>query len=236
MFRIFKWVLILIFIIGLSLFHPQVRLAFSIGTGLGLSTIQKKINDIQTRAIRNKITEADREFLSSFYRTMAYGAGSLIILGESARLMHHYLDGTGEKTTIDRSLFTESPRVIKRMRSIRRNLKQICSEGAKEVSEKFDMGHIRPIDAVFALYLGTIEGQIQKGNRGKVIRWTAKMPWKWPTYETIKNKYGSYYKEIYPIPNALALAGLGPKLWLPNALGGELEKQGLAKFFQTETI
>ena len=122
------------------------------------------------------------------------------------------------------------------MKSIRRNLKRICSEGAKEVSDNFDMGHIRPVDAVFALYFGTIEGQIQKGERGKVIRWAVRMPWKWPTYQTIKNKYGSYYNEIFPIPNALALAGLGPPLMLPNALGGELEKQGLARSFQTETV
>ena len=98
------------------------------------------------------------------------------------------------------------------------------------------MGYIRPIDAVFGLYFGTIEGQIQNGERGKVIHWAAKMPWKWPTYEEIKIKYGTYYKEIFPIPNMLALLNLGPPLSLPNALGGELEKQGMAKSFQTETV
>lgn len=211
-------------------------MAFSIGTGLGISSIQGEINQIQSGAIKGSVTESDKEFLAEFYRTLAYGAELTFLLSESARLMHHYLDGSGEQTSIEVSLFTESPRVIKRMKSIRRKLKKICSEGAIEVSDRFEMGDGKPIDAVFALYYGTIEGQILYEQGEKIIRWTVLMPWKWPTYEFFKQKYGTYYKQIFPIPNALALVKLGPPLWLPNALGGELEKQGLAKSFQTETV
>ena len=154
-----KIIIVLIILFGLSFLHPQIRLAFSIGTGLGISSVQREIKQIQSRAIKGNVTESDKKFLAQFYRTLAYGAELTFLLSESARLMHHYLDGSGEQTSIEVSLFTESPRVIKRMNSIRRKLKKICSEGAIEISDRFEMGYGKPIDAVYALYYGTIEGQ-----------------------------------------------------------------------------
>ena len=222
--------------IGLSFLLPQVQLAFTIGTGLGILDLQKKINNIQTNAIEESLTKSDKKFLTQFYRTLAYGAEATILLGESARLMHHYLCGSGKQTSIDVSLFTKSFPVKKRMKSIRKNLKKMCVNGAREVSGRFDMGYNYPPDSAFALYFGTIEGKIQNDHHDKKIQWTARMPWKWPTYETIKRKYGTYFAESFPIPNALSLVKMGPSLSLPNALGGELENQGLAKSFKTKTV
>ena len=48
-----RYVIIIRLMISLS-FVSHVRMAFSIGTGFGLSKIQKNINQIQSRAI-NKI-------------------------------------------------------------------------------------------------------------------------------------------------------------------------------------
>ena len=70
--------------------------------------------------------------------------------------------------------------------------------------------------------------------------WDIRPPQKYPPinfeiYKDIKATYGTFYAEIIPFPNAISLLDLGPPMFLPNALGGELEKQGLAKSFQTIT-
>ena len=226
---------LLVFLAAVFLLLPHARLAFTIGTGIGLSTLQKQIEEAQSRAINEQITPDDKEFLVRFYRTMAYGAQLTFILPESARLMHHYLDGSGATTSIDKSLYTESPRVIDRMNSIKKYLNSNCKVGATKTSARFDMGHGYPLDAHFSLYFGTIKGTIVKQNDGKNIKWEVEMPWKWPTYADIKKTYGTYYKEIIPFPNALSLLGFGKPMWLPNGLGGELAKQGLAKAFDVNT-
>ena len=230
--------LLFIFIFALCaviLSVPHARLAFTIGTGIGLDSLQKQINGIQTRAIKNQITSRDKDFLVRFYRTLAYGAQLTFVLPESARLMHHYLDGSGAPTQIDKSLYTESARVIDRMETIKKHLTKNCKVGTSRTSSRFDMGHGYPLDAHFALYFGTIKGTITENKNATMIRWEVKMPWKWPTYADIKRSYGTYYKEIIPFPKALSLLGLGEPMYLPNGLGGELEIQGLAKPFEINT-
>ena len=168
-------------------------------------------------------------------RDRAYGAQITFVLPESSRLTHHYLNGSGKTESIDPSLYTKSPRVINQMKTIKRKLTGSCEVGSSASSKRFDMGHGYPLDAHFALYFGTISGQVESAGSKKYIKWLADMPWKWPTNADIKKTYGTYQKEIFPFPNLLSFAGLGPKMWLPNALGGELEKQGLAKAFDIIT-
>ena len=221
---------------ALALTVPEVRLAFTIGSGIGLGQLQDRIETIQSRAINNQVSDGDKTFLESFYRVLAYGAGLTLVLPESARLMHHYLDSSGEQTSLAVELLTESPRVANQMGEIRSTLQKQCSVGQSQKSSRFDMGHLKPLDSHFALYFGTISGKITASANGEFeIRWTAEMPWKWPTYKDIKAKHGTFYAEIIPFPNAMSLLDLGPPMFLPNALGGELEKQGLAKSFQTIT-
>lgn len=214
---------------------PHFRMAFTIGTGIGLSGLQNRIDKVQLKAINNKNVQTDRVFLQRLYRTMAYGAQITFVLPESSRLMHHYLNGSGKTESIDPSLYTKSPRVINQMKTIKRKLTRSCEVGSSASSKRFDMGHGYPLDAHFALYFGTISGQVESAGSKKYIKWLADMPWKWPTNADIKKTYGTYQKEIFPFPNLLSFAGLGPKMWLPNALGGELEKQGLAKAFDIIT-
>lgn len=221
---------------ALTLTVPEVRLAFTIGSGIGLGKLQDRIEAIQSRAINNQVSDSDKTFLKSFYRVLAYGAGLTFVLPESARLMHHYLDSSGEQTSLAVELLTESPRVANQMGVIRSTLLKQCSVEQSHKSPRFDMGHLKPLDSHFALYFGTIAGKIATSAKGEFeIQWTAEMPWKWPTYKDIKATYGTFYAEIIPFPNAMSLLNLGPPMFLPNALGGELEKQGLAKSFQTIT-
>lgn len=214
---------------------PHVRMAFTIGTGIGLSGLQNRINKVQSKATKNRIVQTDRVFLQRLYRTMAYGAQITLVLPESSRLMHHYLNGSGKTESIDPSLYTKSPRVINEMKTIKRELKRSCELGSSASSKRFDMGHGYPLDAHFALYRGTISGQVELAGSKKHIKWSVDMPWKWPTNADIKKTYGTYQAEIFPFPNLLSFMGLSQKMLLPNALGGELEKQGLAKSFDIIT-
>ena len=83
----------------------NARLAFSIGTGIGLEPIQKRIESIQSRAITGQMKEEDLLFLSNFYRTLAYGAQATFILPLSSKLMHHYLDGSGTAVDVSEKHF-----------------------------------------------------------------------------------------------------------------------------------
>ena len=95
------------------------------------------------------------------------------------------------------------------------------------------MGHGYPLDAHFALYFGTIQGTIIEKNGDKNIKWKVDMPGN-GLPEDIKG-HMEHSIEIIPFPNALSLLGFGNPLWLPNGLGGELKKQGVAKSFDINT-
>ena len=234
-------VITLVLVCAVLLFEP-FRIAFTVGSGFGMPALQEKINSLKKKAISGGLSADDKEYLSNFYRTLAVGASGLLILPESARLMHRYLDGSGEETSIDKSLFIKSVRVRQRMKLIKASLLSDCKIGASMESERFEMGHGKPWDAHLTLYFGTIAGTLDEG----AIIWEVEMPYKWPTFESLKRTYGTYHKEEFPIPNMTSILsdylpeyakkfGLGRPLYLPNALGGELEKQGLAKSFNTRT-
>ena len=236
-YLIFSTVLLCLILV----FEP-LRIAFTVGTGIGMPSLQEKIFLLKKKAISNQLTNEDKTYLRSFYRTLAVGASGLIILPESSRLMHRYLDGSGEQTSINPSLFIESIRVKKEMSKIRKALESDCKDGNSLTSKRFEMGHGKPWDAHLTLYFGTIMGTLKEGK----INWEVNMPYKWPTFESLLATYGTYNKEEFPIPNMLSLIsnylpssantlGLGRPLYLPNGLGGELEKQGLAKSFHTKT-
>ncbi len=207
------------------------RLAFSIGTGIGLEPIQKRIESIQSRAITGQIKEEDLLFLSNFYRTLAYGAQATLILPLSSKLMHHYLDGLGTAVDVSEKHFLESSPFIKHFKPIKEELVRVCEVGLKRESERFDMGDGKPWDSHFALYFGRFSGIVIQEDSKFFIEWSVLMPWKWPDYQDIKKTHGTYFREIVPIPNLLSLAGVGEHLWLPNAFGGEIENYGIAKRF-----
>ena len=212
---------------------PTLNTAFSIGTGIGLDRIQTKIERVQSKFINNEaISSEEKDWLKHFYKTLAWGASMSVVLPESSRLMYHYLGNTGEDTSISSTLFINSPRVKDKMSEIRDKTISSCLLNKKYKSKRFEMGYGRPYDAVFALYFGTITFERVSKNK---VKWTVDMPWNWPDYQDIHDAYGTYYKEIFPLPNMLAVIGIGEPLWVPNAIGGELENLGLAKSFNTIT-
>jgi len=136
-------------------FEP-VRIAFTVGTGIGMHSLQEKINSLKKKAISNELTNEDKTYLRSFYRTLAVRASGLIILPETSRLMHRYLDGSGEQTSINPSLFIESIRVKKEISKIRKALMSDCKNGNSLTSKRFEMGQGKPWDAHLTLYFGKI--------------------------------------------------------------------------------
>ena len=209
---------------------PSMRLAASIGTGIGLEKIQTKIDTLHDLGKNNELSRKKLIFLKDLYRVLAIGARATMMLPASSQLMFHYLEGSGSALVINPNVFAKSDKVIQQKLLL---VEKLCSGSNIARSQLFDMGGTSPPDSAFALYFGTLSAQKLE----KKVAFSAEMPWKWPTYATIQSRYGSYDREIFPIPNLLSLAGkliqydLAPSLYLPNALGGELERYGLAKSF-----
>lgn len=209
---------------------PQLRIATSIGTGLGLTNVQQQVDRLHVLGKQGVLSAEDLIWMRDLYFILATGAKASFILPASSKLMFHYLDSSGESLTLAPEVFRESDRVI----SVRQKLnRSLCNGVDKVSSSEFDMGGKTPLDSAFALYFGTLSAEKVGGK----VRYKVKMPWKWPTYRRIKQRYGSYEKEIFPIPNLLSVLtntfqlGSAQPLYLPNALGGELERVGLAKSF-----
>ena len=59
-----------------------------------------------------------------------------VVLPESSRLMYHYLNNTGKNTSIDRTLFLNSPRVKDKMEEIRDKAIISCQLNKKYRSNK----------------------------------------------------------------------------------------------------
>lgn len=218
-------------------FFLSILLSFQIGTGIGLTNLQNKVDKLEHKAIQNQpFTDKEKQWLKVFYRTFAYGGQLIIILPEASRLLHHYLDGTGKQTTIDRDVLFSSSRFKNQFYKIKQKLRKNCVLDNNFISPRFDMGHGGFNDQAIALYYGTISGKIIKKDQKTIsIEWLINMPWKWPNYDEIGKIKGRDRKETYPLPNILSFLGLGPRLLLDNELAGELENLGLAKRFDVVT-
>jgi hypothetical protein len=58
------------------------------------------------------------------------------------------------------------------------------------------------------------------------------VPWTWPSYESIRSKYGRYHAESFPLPNLASLFfGREHALYVDNGLGEYLVHLGLAAPF-----
>jgi hypothetical protein len=58
------------------------------------------------------------------------------------------------------------------------------------------------------------------------------VPWGWPSYASLKTKYGDAHAESFPLPNLKsALFGREHSLVVDNGLGEYLVQLGLAKPF-----
>ncbi len=230
--------LFLFALLGTALFcewlFPGQRLlmALRIATGFWLSPLQSRIDELEAKAIRRApFSDDDKEFLADFYGTLATGGKLTILARQTGRMMDHYLAGTGADYRLDPPIFSGNRKVQAQMERLRRQAGSRCN--AKLSSPTFHMPDTSQIDSVFGLYYGTVKLESSRSADGRcTLHWRAEVPWQWPSYPSLKRKYGDYHAESFPLPNLMALAfGRQRALYVDNGLGQYLVELGLAKPF-----
>jgi len=227
-------IVILLLIIAQIIFPGRKSIiAFTLATGVGTSSLQKKVILLQNKAIHlQPFSKEEKEFVFDLYKTMAIGAKLLPWIRQTGLLMDHYLSKKGSDLKIEKSIFVKNKIVQQQMDTIKKRIKNSRSKQKKYQSKTFYMPHKSSIDSVFGLYWGKIIASPEYSDSGIIINWRAEVPWKWPSYQVIKKKYGSYKVGIFPLPNLKSII-MGKKycLHINNGLGAYLTKLGLAKSF-----
>ena len=202
-----------------------------LATGIDIATLQEQIDGLEELAIKRRpFSEDQKAFLREFYTTLAKGARLTIVLSGSGRLMDHYLNGSGEAFELDPSIVRDNANVQAQMALLRERLQ---TEGATSASSPtFYMPDASEWDSVFGLYHGTISVAEVTTPDGVFLEWRGTVPWTWPSYESLKKKYGDYHAESFPLPNPISLvAGEAHALRVDNGLGEYLTRLDLAREF-----
>jgi hypothetical protein len=211
----------------------RLGLAFTLATGVGTSSLQDKIDALESKAVRREPFSAeDRELLSDFYRTLATGAKLSVLVAQTGHLMDHYLDGSGKDFELGADIYRDNAKVQRQLGVLRQRLGKSCKAVHLE-SPTFYMPDTSKIDSVFGLYHGRVFIQQEPGLAGACVRHVrAEVPWFWPSYASLRDKYGSAHAESFPLPNAQSLLfGQKLALYVDNGLGQYLVELGLAKPF-----
>ncbi|HWZ93366.1 MAG TPA: hypothetical protein VNW92_31115 [Polyangiaceae bacterium] len=213
----------------------RLALAFTLATGVRRVTVQRRINAIETQAIGHaSLSTDDRAFLSDFYGTLATGAKLSIVVGQTGRLMDHYLAGSGSDYRLDAEIFSQNDKVQAQMSRLRKQAAAApCTAGAPLASPTFYMPDKSKIDSVFGLYNGLVRLTRSPAVGGTcALHWRAEVPWFWPSYASLQQKYGTPHGESFPLPNLQSiLFGQPHALFVDNGLGEYLAEIGLAKPF-----
>lgn len=221
--------------IALFLFPGQrLAMAFRLGTGLALGSLQTRIDTLESKAIlREPFSATDKEFLTDFYRTLATGAKLTVVVGQTGRMMDHYLDGSGSDYRLDPRIFVENRKVLTQMAALRTAGASCAHPERRFSSPRFYMPDASKVDSVFGLYYGTLQVVPARSAEGQcILHWRAEVPWTWPSYESLRAKYGNYHAESFPLPNLKSLLeGERFALFVDNGLGEYLAELGLAKVF-----
>jgi len=235
-----QWKLFLIvfvsWILFLVIYFPgeQLPIAVALASGIGSREIQEKIDKCESKAIAGESFEEEEIlFLKDLYTCLYKGAKLLLVLSESSKMMEHYLQSSGEPLMVDSSIFSKNKKVVEKMEDIEKEILDSKELKKSYPSETFYMPDSSSIDSVFGLYYGHIEGQPVRKDDEIEIHWYAEVPWEWPSYESLKQEYGDYHAESFPIPNATFLF-LGNKgaIYIDNGLGEHITHLGIAKSFK----
>lgn len=221
----------------------QLGLAWSVGTGQGLQTIQSRVNRIESRVVRKQPVSADdRRFLVNLYSVFATGAWHLPPLHQSGKLLRHYLQRTGEPLELDEGIFLASPSVVRKMGELRAQARRQADylRGARPGGDgyvwsgRIHMSDPADPDAYYALYWGRIgyRARVEASGGRLHLHWRAEVPWRWPRYAELMRQYGRFRAEVVPVPNLASAFHRGRPLLLSNGLGGYLEEAGMARQFQ----
>ena len=214
----------------------QSLLAFSLGTGIGVTRLQTQVDQVEEKAVKGKeLSLAEKRFLLDLYNCFAKGGA--LVAPQSSKMMHRYLTRTGNPLAVRPDLFTRSAPVRTVMTQLREKIIEDLDggRGARDrySSDTFYMGDPKYFDALVGLYYGRLQVVPRVGERDSLmLSWRAEVPWTWPTYAEIFQKYGDYHAQSFPLPNARSLIQ-GPKycLRMDDGLGGHLSTVGLAKPF-----
>jgi len=244
--RRLRWFILLAVIAAVSgsvwflVYFPgrQASIALTLASGIGIERLQARVDAVEEMAVRREgFPEEERVFVSDLYNCFAKGAGLIWTLRQSAELMRHYLDRSGEMLEVEPRVFLGSRPIKRTMAELRDRLMADIRAGrpvrhAYE-SEEFYMGDPEFFESFVALYEGTITLHPTLLPDGSIeLRWSASMPWEWPTYEEIVEKYGDPNGQAFPIPNARSLMFGGEHaLKIDDGLGAYLVELGLAKPF-----
>lgn len=220
---------------ALAIYFPgsELPIALTLATGIHREALQDRIDVCEDKAIKgDAFTEQEIAFLEDLYTCLYKGGRLTLVLPEVSKMMQHYLSKSGEALRVDASIFNTNNKVLEKMEMIKR---QIASDRIlleRYQSEEFYMPDSSNIDSVFGLYYGHIVAEPIRIQGTIQIHWRAEVPWEWPSYESLKEKYGDYHAESFPIPNASCLVrGIDGAIFIDNGLGEYLTKIGLAKSF-----
>jgi len=237
--RAARWALgvALVGLVGLLYAFPGDRLglAFTIATGMGRDGLQHRIDLLEERAVKQQhFSAADLAFLRDFYGTLATGGKLAIVARQTGRMMDHYLAGSGDDYRLEPEIFTSNEKVQRQVAQLRKRASALpCVQGRRLSSGTFYMPDASNVDSVFGLYWGRVHATQERAASGAcVLHWRAEVPWVWPSYASLQQKYGNPHAESFPLPSLRAvLFGRQQSLFVDNGLGHHLEELGLAKSF-----
>lgn len=235
-----RWITAVALSIALSLLFAafpgrRFGLAFTLATGIGRAALQQRIDALEARAIAGAAFDTDdKRFLSDFYRTLARGGRLVVFARQTGRMMDHYLDGSGRDYRLDPAIFAGNAKVRAQMAALRGAMAAQPRQARAQLgSPLFYMPDRSQADSVYGLYYGRVRLLRECGDAGACrLRWRAEVPWEWPSYDSLRRKYGDPHAESFPLPNfASALLGRRYALYVDNGLGEHLARIGLAKPF-----
>jgi hypothetical protein len=234
-----RWALgaVLLAFASLAYLFPGARLcvAFTIATGIGRARLQQRIDELENRAIRHRtFSDADRAFLVDFYTTLATGGKLVVVARQTGRMMDHYLARSGSDYRLEPEIFTGNEKVRLRAVQLQKHARAgHCVNGQQFSSGTFYMPDSSNVDSVFGLYYGRLQVTEQAAPTGRcTLHFRAEVPWVWPSYSSIEQKYGDAHAESFPLPSLISLLfGQKHALFVDNGLGQQLEELGLAKSF-----
>ena len=216
----------------------QTPIAFSLATGIGISGLQSRVDALEAKAIEGvPLTEEDKSFLGNLYACFGKGGQLTVVLRQSGRFMGHYLSKSGDDLRTAPRIFVNSRPVQEEIQGLKQRIMADLAERGKAdetySSQTFYMGDPEFPDARVGLYLGRVVVHPHVAKEGTVaLQWRAEVPWKWPSYAALHDKFGDYHAQCFPIPNARSwLQGSEYCLRIDDGLGGYLAESGLAKPF-----
>ena len=213
-------------------------IAVTLGTGVGMPELQARVSRLEAEAFEGQALGVDdREFLVDLYPTMATGGRLSVVMSDAGRLLDHYLDGTGRPYGLEPEIFLSSRNVRGEMTALRERVGDAgCGAPGPHLSERFYMPDTRDLDSRFGLYWGTLEvTSAARSDDQCDLTWTARVPWVWPSFASLKTSSGKRRAENNVIPNLLSLTfGREHGLKIDNALGGHLVTMMLAKPFTSQ--